>query len=340
MSIIHPGSTALRVRYRRGVLITPYGFPDWTLYARALVALPPVREGQPLTVDEKRLVSVLAANAAMARTHNDPLWTDPGPGHAVGTPTGWCWAHTPAPGSPLALVPAELHGSFRHGGARWAAGPGPRGLRLDPYAPTPGRRADDPVPEHILGLAERLLGWALPPIYRGFLAETNGAGPGTAAIVPPYGFLFDQPLFGFGRDDRQFDLTGDAEWVRDRLTPDFLPVGFVQGGLLALKVAGDDIDSIWYLDDDDPRDREEFGPAQICAHLLQRCADSIDALWAALARPPAALVGHADELVDRGLVVELRDEMVGASLPPRMRAPWQPSTPSRADALVNLFEAR
>jgi hypothetical protein len=335
MTIVHPGSSALRVRYRRGVLIDPYGFPDWTLYARALVELPPIGATPILTVDENRLVAVLAANLALARAGQDPLWTDPGR-----TPVGWCWAHAPAGhGRTLALVPAELHGSFRHGGAIWATGTGPRGVRFDPGSPL-AAPAEDPVPEDILRLAEQLLGQPLPPVYRRYLGASNGAGPAGAAILAPNGFLIDGPLFGLGRDDHQFDLTADQEWVRDRLTPDFLPIGFVQGGLLALKIAGEDTDSIWYLDDDDPRDREGFGPAQVSAHLLQRCADSIDALWAALARPPAALVARAQKLVERRLVVDVRDDTVGASLPPRMRAPWQPTTPSRADPLVDLFEAR
>jgi hypothetical protein len=40
--VIHPGSPMLRVRYVHGVAVDPYGFPDWTPLARALVELPAV----------------------------------------------------------------------------------------------------------------------------------------------------------------------------------------------------------------------------------------------------------------------------------------------------------
>ena len=132
MSVIHPGAPALRVRYRQGVLVTPQGFPDWPLCARAVVELPPPHPG--LTLDEVRVVDVLAANAAMARAatapDGDPLWSPTQPGHPTSTPPGWCWAHV-GHTRQLALVPVELHGSYRHGGGLRTLGVTGRGQRRD-----------------------------------------------------------------------------------------------------------------------------------------------------------------------------------------------------------------
>src|SRR2546423_14302691 len=124
MNVLHRGSPALGVRSRDGVLVDPFGFPDWLLYARALVELPaPIAE---LTADEQRVWDVLAANRAMLG--QDPLWPDPADTleGAVPTPAGWCWAHLPAiqgaaegtgGGSRrVALVPIRLRGACRHGG--------------------------------------------------------------------------------------------------------------------------------------------------------------------------------------------------------------------------------
>ncbi|MGN9913741.1 SMI1/KNR4 family protein [Phytohabitans sp. LJ34] len=350
MSVIHPGSPILQVRYRQGVLMTPHGFPDWPLCARAVVELPP--PDPALTLEEQRILDVLAANAAMARiageSDGDPLWPVTAAAGTVGrerdgavpTPAGWCWAHvgTPDAARLLALVPIELHASFRHaGGVRQLPANG-RGLRADAEPVSAGRAAGDAVPDELLDLLERALGWPLPPVYRRFLAETNGAGPAAAAVLPPYGFVADQPLFGIARDDRHQDLSYVGDWVRDRLTVDFLPIGYVQGGLLAVKASGDDLDSVWYLDDDDPRDRESFGAEEVCAHLLARCADSLDDLWARLVRPPAALVDLAGRWAAR--VTHVRDGLVGAGLPAKMKAPWQPPAKAGRDPVAAMFEAK
>ncbi|MDQ7906551.1 HNH endonuclease [Phytohabitans sp. ZYX-F-186] len=349
MSVIHPGSPTLQVRFRQGVLVTPYGFPDWPLCARAVVRMPP--PDPALTLEEQRVLDVLAANAAMARVagdpDGDPLWpvtaaagtVGGGREGAVPTPSGWCWAHvgTPDAARLLALVPIELHGSYRHaGGMRLLPATG-RGLRADPEPLPVGPAAGEEVPGELLDLLESALGWPLPPAYRRFVGETNGAGPAAPAVLPPYGLVADQPLFGLAREDRHQDLSYVGEWVRDRLTVDFLPIGYVQGGLLAVKVSGDDLDSIWYLDDDDPRDREAYGPEEIRAHLLHRCADSVDDLWTRLVRPPAALVDLAARSV--GQVAQVRDEMVGAGLPARLKAPWQPPAKGGSDPVATMFEA-
>jgi hypothetical protein len=213
-----------------------------------------------------------------------------------------------------------------------------RGLPAETEPVSVGPATGEEVPDDVLDLLESALGWPLPPAYRRFLAETNGAGSAAPAVLPPYGFVADQPLFGIAREDRHQDLSYVGEWVRDRLTVDFLPIGYVQGGLLAVKVSGDDLDSIWYLDDDDPRDREAYGPDEICAHLLHRCADSVDDLWARLVRPPAVLVDQAAAVV--GQVTLVRDRLVGGGLPEKLKAPWQPQSPPGRDPLVGMFEAR
>ncbi|GAB3161167.1 SMI1/KNR4 family protein [Micromonospora sonneratiae] len=340
MSVIHPGSPTLRMRYRQGVLVTPSGFPDWALCARALVELPPPVAG--LTRDEVRVVDVLAANGIMARLAatpgGDPLWA-PGPaGRAVATPSGWCWAHVGG-ARQVTLVPIELHASYRHFGGMSLLAVGGRGQRVDatpvPVRPGPG----DEVPDELVDLLERLLGGELPPVYRRFLADTNGAGPSTPGVLPGFGFVVDQPLFGIAREDRHQDLSYVPEWCRDRLTSDFLPIGYVQGGLLAVKVAGDDRDSVWYLDDDDPRDRDPYDAEHISAHLLRRCADDIDGFWTELAQPATELLRIAEDWLDSGQVVQVRDETIGFGLPPQLRAPWQASTqPARRDPLTALFE--
>ncbi|MFI6761332.1 SMI1/KNR4 family protein [Micromonospora sp. NPDC050417] len=348
MSVVHPGSPVLRVRYRQGVLVTPYGYPDWALCARAVVELPPPEPG--LSHDEVRVVDVLAANAAMARAaaglDGDPLWATSDvpdgstpPARAVPTPAGWCWAHV-ALTRQVALVPIELHGSYRHGGGLSTLPVAGRGLRLDerPTPVPPG--VTEAVPEEMLALLEQALGWPLPDAYRRFLAATNGAGPAAPGVLPGYGFVVDQPLFGIAREDRHQDLSYLVEWVRDRLTVDFLPIGYVQGGLLAVRVSDGDLDSVWYLDDDDPRDRDGYDAEYVSGNLLHRCADSIDDFWARLGQPSRDLVAVADAWVDAGQVVEVRTDSTGAGLPPRMRAPWQPAAPPGRDALAAMFEAR
>jgi hypothetical protein len=336
MNIVHPGSPVLRVRYRAGVLVDPYGFPDWVPYARALVELPAPVPG--LSLDETRVVDVLAANATLAGAGNDPLWTDPAlaPG---ATPAGWCWAHLGLTRR-LALVPVELHGSYRHGGGvRTMPVDSLRtGLRTDPEpVPVPAGPGDE-MPEEIMATLEQVLGHPLPPTYRRFLIETNGAAPAEPAVLPGFGFVADQPLFGVARTDQHQDLGYAGQWLTDRFTPDVLPIGYVQGGMLAVGVADPIADSVWYWDDDDPRDDAAYGPAEIRARLLHRCADSFDEFWARLCRPPVALLGMAGELASTGRVRSVREEVQGAELPAALRAPWQPAPPKNRDRVAGLFE--
>lgn len=317
------------MRFRNGVLFTPHGFPDWTLCARAVVELPPPEPG--LRRNEVRVVDVLTANAAMAHT-GDPLWTQ------SATPSGWCWAHLGLTRQ-VALVPIELHGCFRHAGGmrtlELLPGNGPRTeAPAVPIAPTPG----EAVPGDVLDTLEQFLGWPLPERYREFLARCNGTGPDRPAVLAGLGLIADQPWFGVGRDDRQQDLSTVATAFGDRFTPEYLPIGYVQGGLLAVRVAGPDRDSIWYWDDDDPRDEDGFGADQICDQLLHRVADSIEELFASFADPPQMLLRFAGERVRNLVVREVRDEMIGAGLPARLQAPWQTPPEAGDDPLTAAFD--
>jgi hypothetical protein len=338
MRVIHPGSPVLRVRYRHGVLVTPEGFPDWLLYARAVVDLPPPPDG--LTRDEVRVVDVLAANERMV-VNADPLWNFTRDDYVARTPAGWIWAHLggAAEQRRLALVPVELHGSYRHAGGMRALAVDGRGLRPDAEPVPAGLGARERVPEPALAALEAHLGYPLPPRYRSFLAGTNGGFPTAPGVHVAHGFVADQPLFGLARADRHQEVWYADAWLRDRLTTDFLAVGYVQGGLLAVKVRGDDADSVWYADDDDPRDDDGYDAASVCANLLHRCADGIDAFFDSLVFPPLPLLDLADDLVEADLVREVRPEPAGAALPEGRRAPWRPP-PAKAggDPLVTLVE--
>ncbi len=275
--VAHPAAPMLRVRYRRGVPVDPHGFPDWTPYARALVALPPLTP--ELGVDEARVVDVLAASL-VARAGGDPLWDG-----VVGTPPGWTWAHL-ARTRHLALVPVELHASFRHLGGVSTGGAGRtrRGVAAG-AGPPPRIAVAERLSDAAVLAAEEILGVRLPPAYRDFLARTNGGAPVEPAVHPGFGFVLDQPLFGF-RADRTQDLGYANAWFGDRLTDEWLAIGYVHGGLLTLKVRGDDVGAVGYLDDDDPRDRDEFRPADVSLLLMHRLAGDFASFWSALRAVP------------------------------------------------------
>ncbi|MEN3310645.1 MAG: hypothetical protein V7603_6847 [Micromonosporaceae bacterium] len=310
--IIHPGSPLVRQRYPRGILVDPHGFPHWRPYARATVALPePLPE---LTLEEMRVVDVLAANELMA-VRGDPLWEFTREHYVRKTPPGWSWAHV-ARSREVVLVPAELHSSYRHlgGVSTMPVDRRRRGMRLDDDPRPTGVRPLQTVPADVLLDLEAHLGMALPPRYRDHLARTNGGEPVHVGVLSGAGFVADQPLFGLGRDDRHQDLIGANNWLADRFTDEFLAIGYVQGGMIAVKVRGAGTDSIWYWDDDDFRDDDAFDAAYICAHLLHRCAADIDEFWAALRNPAKLLLTLVAQLVESGDVHELHPDGAGEAL--------------------------
>ena len=298
---VQPGSPMLRVRYRHGVPVDPYGFPEWTGYAWVVVELPPTDPA--LGVDEARVLDVLTAGAAA--------------GVPDGGPDGWAWAHV-ARSRRLALVPAELHGSFRHlgGVSTGTADRTRRGLAVEGTEPPPiqltGRLTDE-----ALAAVEERLGFALPPAYRDFLARTNGGRPAWPAVHPRFGFLVDQPFFGAARPDRLFDLVYANAWFGDRLTAGWLAAGYVQGGLIVVRVDGDDRGSVWFYDDDDPRDQDGYGAVEVCGRLLHRCADDFATFWRELRQVPASLRERARAAAAR----TVDGERSGWALPPaRLRS--------------------
>ncbi|MEV7225652.1 SMI1/KNR4 family protein [Polymorphospora sp. NPDC051019] len=306
-----PGSSMLRVRYRAGVPVDPYGFPDWLPYARAVVRLPDVPDGVGL--DEARVLGVLTANLVLAGT-GDPLCpAGPTPDGPVATPAGWTWAFL-ARTRLVALVPVELHASFRHlGGISTLTAPR-RGLGVPgttggpPRIGRSARLADD-----ALAVVQERLGHPLPADYREFLAGTNGGWPVRPAVHPGFGFVVDQPMLGVARADWLHDLVYvnslDAE-----LLPGHLAIGYVQGGLITLRVADG---SVWYLDDDDHRDTDGDPPAR----LLRRCADDFTTFWQALREPPATLTGRAESDIRAGAAAPHRLPGTGTALPPARRGP-------------------
>ncbi|GIF04480.1 SMI1/KNR4 family protein [Actinoplanes siamensis] len=306
----HPASPMLRVRYRHGVPVDPSGFPDWTPYARLLIALPPATPD--LTVDESRVVDVRAADL-VARATGDPIWAG-----ATGTPVGWTWAHL-AQSRHLALIPAELHAGFRHlggvsvGGTR-AAG---RGLTAGAGEP-PGIVVTERLTEAALAVGEEILKVRLPGAYRDFLLRTNGAAPSVPAVYPGHGFVLDQPLFGW-REDRLQDLGYLNAWFGDRLTPDWLAVGYLQGGLLTVKVRGEDTGAVGYLDDDDWRDRDHYTAADVCERLLHRLAGDFASFWFGL-RPVPGQLSDLAAAAASGATPASPDRL-GALLPATHRRP-------------------
>jgi hypothetical protein len=312
--IIHPGSPMLRVRYAEGVAVDPYGFPDWTPYARTVIELPAVTPD--LGVDEARVLDVLTANETAA-TGGDPLWQGLEGG---ATPAGWTWAHLGRTRR-VALVPVELHGAFRHlGGASTDGGdPARPGLAVDTGTP-PAISVSARLADEAMDKVERQLGYALPDGYRSFLLRTNGGVPARPAVHPRFGFVVDQPMFGLARADWLQDLVYANAWFGDRLTPQWLAIGYVHGGLLALRVRGEWRGSVAYLDDDDPRDRDGYGAVEVCERLLRFCADDFTAFWMALREVPASLLARA-RTAAQGRASPVVPPRMGAGLPAAKRAP-------------------
>ncbi|HTJ32759.1 MAG TPA: SMI1/KNR4 family protein [Dactylosporangium sp.] len=323
LRLVNFGSPLVRQRHDRGVLVNPQGFPDWEFHARAVVRLGDPPAG--FTVDEVRVVDVLAANAVLRRDGSDPLW-EGDDGDVPRTPQGWTWAHLGGRRE-VALVPIELHASFRHVGgvSTLPLDRSVRGLRVDLEPAWAGVAPDiQQVPADVMAELEQALGYGLPPRYRGFLAQTNGAAPREPGVMPGFGFVADQRFYGLARPDPAQDLIVANQYTGDRFTEEFLGIGWVQGGTVAVKVHGEDIDSIWYFDDDDDRADARDDAAGVAARLLHRCADSIEQFWNRLDRPAQPLLAAAADLASSGRAAQVRPDGLGESLPPSHRAPWQP----------------
>ncbi len=323
----------LRVRYPEGIYVNLYGFPEWVTYARALVELPPPLSG--LGVDEVRVVDVLAANEAAARS-GDPLWTQSGGGDAqsatgrtvpVATPPGWVWAHV-AMSRQIALVPAEVHSAFRHlgGVSTMRVDRSQRGLRAAGREGSAGEPELLPVgeaPADRVQEALKAIGAPVPDAYRRIL-EADGVRPVVPLVHPRYGFVLDQPLFGVATPNWLWRVDYANRWLRDRFTEDLLAIGYVQGGIILLALQGERAGSVWYWDDDNLEDDDRFDAGVVSRDLTYRCADSLEEFWRALVPVPYRLVELARSLVDQGAARVVTGELQGRSLPAAYRPPSRP----------------
>ena len=339
--IVHPRPPTLRVRYRHGVYIDLRGYPDWLPYATAMVRLGPApagdgsgsqrgaRRAEPepsLSRTEARVVDVLTASRLLApvlaaATPRPPAEARPATG---GAPPGWIWAHLPEPRD-LALVPADLHAAFRHRGGSSTAGAGGPGLGAGLGGAGGVRVEFQPVRTVAEAALEKLEGWLgyrLPEAYREFLRTTNGGLPIAAGVHAAAGFVVDQPLFGLAATDRMRDVAHANLWFGDRFTAEFLAIGHVQGGLLAIKVKDPHPGSIWFWDDDDPRDDERYQAPVICRDLLVRVADDVDGFLAGLSTAPAPLAAAVDRLLRDDATELFAPDGMGAALPSARRPAW------------------
>ncbi|MBT8225597.1 MAG: SMI1/KNR4 family protein [Dactylosporangium sp.] len=98
---------------------------------------------------------------------------------------------------------------------------------------------------------EHDLGRALPPRYRQWLAETNGAAPATEVwIKDSYFTLFPfQPLLGLHPDTRHQDLRFGEERRQVWLPDSFIVIAVATGGLLVVGTSAAWYDSILLLPD-------------------------------------------------------------------------------------------
>lgn len=92
--------------------------------------------------------------------------------------------------------------------------------------------------------------------------------------------------------------------LRDHLTKDYLGVAFVQGGLIALKVRGEAVGSVWFCAYDDARDSGEVAAGWTVAERVERlllpCGADFDEFLRRLAGDPPELETVANLMVDGG----------------------------------------
>ncbi|MEU9133438.1 SMI1/KNR4 family protein [Kitasatospora sp. NPDC048540] len=291
-----------------GVRVDEYGYPDFSAYAAAAaeVADPPAGFG----VDELRLTDYVSANAALY-TQGHQLWADLET--AVATPAGWTWHHVVGRAAPglrrMELIPVEVKALLRHHGglARSTADHARRGTRpLQEHRPAHlslARDGGDPlaVTEDQVQHAEQRLGHPLPAAYRSFLKLAGGRAPAGVALDVEYGVLLDQPFLTLSDEYGAHDLVYANKCLRDHLTKDYLAVAYVQGGLLAVKVRGEQTGSVWFCPYDDARDSAApEPPEERVARLLLPCGEDFDAFLLRLAGSPPELETVAALMVDGG----------------------------------------
>lgn len=205
----------------------------------------------------------------------------------------------------MELVPVEVKALLRHHGglATAAVDQNRRGTRpLQETRPAHFRLPKGSVAvgeQQILGVEEDL-GYRLPGAYRSFLKAAGGSAPVGAALDAELGLLVDQPFFTVREEAAVNDLVYVNKCLRDHFTKDFLGVGFVQGGILAVKVRGSDVGSVWFCAYDDARDQDGWGVQERVDRLLLPCGEDFDAFLQRLAGNPPELETVANLMVDGG----------------------------------------
>ncbi|MEE1938514.1 SMI1/KNR4 family protein [Streptomyces sp. TRM 70361] len=284
-------------RHPRGVRVDERGFPDFSPYARAAVEIAEPPEG--FGADELRLTDYVSANTAQHAAGHE-LWAELPP---VATPHGWTWHHV-AHSRRLELVPIEVKALLRHHGglATAAVDHGKRGTR--PLQETRPVHFEVPhqvaVSEEQVLDVEETLGYRLPEAYRLFLKAAGGCAPAGVALDAELGLLLDQPFFTVRDEAAVNDLVYVNKCLRDHLTKDYLGVGFVQGGIIAVKVRGAGPGSVWFCAYDDVRDREGLSVGERVERLLLPCGADFDDFLLRLAGNPPELETVAGLMVDGG----------------------------------------
>ncbi|MGF1432183.1 SMI1/KNR4 family protein [Kitasatospora sp. LaBMicrA B282] len=306
--VVHFPDPLRAAKYPDGVRVDEHGYPDFSPYAAAAAEVADPPEG--FGVDELRLTDYVSANAALFSQGHE-LWADQET--AVATPAGWTWHHAVGRAAPgwrrMELVPVEVKALLRHHGglATSAADHARRGTR-----PLQEQRAVhfalsvegvDPqhVGEDLVQAAEERLGYRLPGPYRGFLKLAGGRPPVGVALDTELGLLLDQPFLTLREQFELDDLVYANKCLRDHLTKDYLGIAYAQGGIVALKVRGEDLGSVWFCLYDDARDSgapEEA--ADRVRRLLLRCGDDFDDFLLRLAGSPPELETVAELMVDGG----------------------------------------
>jgi hypothetical protein len=296
---VHFPDPVRAARHPQGVWVDADGHPDFSPYARAAAEIAEPPEG--FGIDELRLTDYVSANAAMHAAGHE-LWASLSP---VGTPHGWTWHHVYGTRR-LELIPVEVKALLRHHGglADSVADHDKRGTRpLQETRPVHFGLPVDPVSvtEQQVRDVEEELGYRLPGAYRTFLKAAGGCAPNGVALDPDLGLLLDQPFFTVRDEAAVNDLVYVNKCLRDHLTKDYLAIGYVQGGVLAVKVKGERTGSVWFCAYDDARDGERWeSPAERVAELLLSCGDTLDEFLLRLAGNPPELETVANLMVDGG----------------------------------------
>jgi hypothetical protein len=284
-------------RHPEGVRVDESGLPDFSRYARAAAEIAEPPEG--FGGDELRLTDLVSANAALHAAGHE-LWAGLPP---VATPHGWVWHHV-AHSRRMELVPAEVKALLRHHGglATAAVDHGKQGTRpLQETRPVHFAVPHDvAVTERQVVEAEERLGYRLPAAYRTFLKAAGGSAPRGVALDPALGLLLDQPFFTLRDEAAVDDLVYVNKCLRDHLTKDYLGVAFAQGGIIAVKVQGGAIGTVWFCAHDDARDRDGLDVQQRTETLLRPCGDDFDDFLLRLAGNPPELETVAKLMVDGG----------------------------------------